>query len=848
MKEYDPAVLEPAARQWWHERELFRASGEGEGESFYCLAMFPYPSGELHMGHVRNYSIADAVARFNHARGRRVLHPIGWDAFGLPAENAAIDKGIHPAVWTDRNIERMKEQFKELGFSYDWERELRTCDPAYYRWEQWLFVRLFKKGMIYRANASLNWDPVEQTVLANEQVEDGKGWRSGAPVERREMPQWFLRITAYAEELLAGLDELEGGWPKQVLTLQRNWIGRSTGSEVRFAVAGDLPAGLERQLAVFTTRADTLLGCTFLAVSPDHPLALHCASQDAELAAQLQQLRQVPVSDQDRAVMEKKGVPLGMTADHPLSGESIPIWAANFVLMDYGSGAVMAVPGHDERDWEFARTFGLPIKQVIEVDAETDVQTGAEVRHGRLIASGEFDGLDSETAMQRITERLKEKGRGDAEVHYRLRDWCVSRQRYWGAPIPIIYCDSCGAVPVPEEDLPVQLPLDIEYSGPASPLPKLDDWLRVPCPECGRQARRETDTFDTFVDSSWYFVHFATGRDSLAGVPQGAQSAEARMTDAETNAWLPVDQYIGGIEHAVLHLLYARFFYRLLRDEGLVDGDEPFKRLLTQGMVHKDGSKMSKSKGNTVSPEEMVGRYGADTVRLFMMFAAPPEQSVDWTESGVQGAWRFVNRFWRRVQGFAAVLAAAETASVPLSGDDWMQAASGADEPHLALRRKAHQTLKFATDNYSGRMAFNTVIAAVMELLNELPDAWLLADASATDQRTALEVLRLSVLILAPLTPHLCHHLWRDLGGDGDPLTTPWPEVDEQALVAERVHIVVQINGKMRGKVEVAAGAGQDEVLAAALADGQVSAKLDGRAPGKVFLVPDRLINLVVAP
>ena len=817
---YDHASREASAREYWQQQDLLRTPSDAAADNFYCLAMFPYPSGELHMGHVRNYSIADAIARFRRMQGYNVLHPMGWDAFGLPAENAAIQKGVHPGDWTDSNIEKMRAQLRELGFCYDWQRELKTCAPDYYRWEQWLFVRLFRQGLIYRKKAVVNWDPVDQTVLANEQVEDGLGWRSGAPVERREIPQWFLAITSYAGELLDGLDNLAEGWPKQVLTAQRNWIGRSEGARVHFPLqwpddATDRPMD---ELQVFTTRLDTLMGCTALAIAPDHPLTAHCPNARM-MEALRDELKHTPVSGAERAVAEKKGVPSGLTVRHPITGELLPVWVANFVLMEYGTGTVMMVPAHDQRDWEFARAFDIPIRQVIEVDDATDLNSGAETRRGRLVQSGQFDGLDFDAAVQQIGAWLEKRELGSFEVQYRLRDWCISRQRYWGAPIPIIHCPACGEVPVPEQDLPVQLPLDIEYSGPASPLCNLTDWLGVPCPQCGAQAQRETDTFDTFVDSSWYFARFVGAPDD-------------RMVPADADDWLPVDQYVGGIEHAVLHLLYARFFHKLMRDQGLVSSDEPFRRLLTQGMVLNEGAKMSKSKGNTVSPQALIERYGADTVRLFMLFAAPPEQAVIWSEEGVQGAWRFINRFWRKVQAF-------------VSGETSDRADGQIGSDHRAVRRVAHEALRAATAEYSGRMAFNTIIASVMELLKGLPDDWLGAKASHADRNTALETLRLAVLILSPITPHLCHHLWRELGGQVDPLQTPWPAPDSAALERSRVQIVVQVNGKVRGRIEMPAGAGQEEVTAAALELGTVQKQLGSDRPDQIFLVPDRLINLV---
>ena len=634
---YNPQTLEKAAQEQWLANSSFAVKQDDAREKFYCLAMFPYPSGQLHMGHVRNYTIADVIARYQRMQGKNVLQPMGWDAFGLPAENAAIKNNVPPAQWTAQNIDYMRRQLQRLGFAYDWDRELATCDPDYYRWEQWFFTRLFEKGLVYKKMATVNWDPVDQTVLANEQVIDGRGWRSGALVERREIPQWFIKITDYADQLLDDLDQLDQ-WPEQVLTMQRNWIGRSEGVDLDFTLTDGTP------LSVYTTRPDTLMGVTYLAIALQHPMARTAAKGNPELAAFIESQSNIKVAEADMATMEKVGMATGLKATHPLTGEELPIWAANFVLMTYGSGAVMSVPGHDQRDWEFATRYGLPITQVVAPthDQTCDLSVAAFTEKGVLINSGELDGLDFQQAFSTIADRLQAEGKGKRSVNFRLRDWGVSRQRYWGAPIPIINCDSCGAVAVPAEDLPVVLPTDIKFVGEGSPLKQMPEFYETRCPSCGKDATRETDTFDTFMESSWYYARYACANN------------DQTMLDAEANYWAPVDQYVGGIEHAILHLLYSRFFHKLMRDEGLVSTDEPFIRLLTQGMVLKDGVKMSKSKGNTVDPQSLIDRYGADTVRLFSMFAAPPEQSLEWSDSGVEGANRFLKRLWKMTMLHAA--------------------------------------------------------------------------------------------------------------------------------------------------------------------------------------------------
>jgi leucyl-tRNA synthetase len=814
--EYRPADIERRVQQSWEESGAFRAVEDPAREKYYCLAMFPYPSGRLHMGHVRNYTIADVIARYQRMLGRNVLHPMGWDAFGLPAENAAIQNRVAPAKWTRENIAYMRAQLKRLGFGYDWSREIATCDPDYYRWEQWLFTRLLRKGLAYRRTAPVNWCPKDQTVLANEQVVDGCCWRCDTPVERREISQWFLKITDYAEELLKGLDELEG-WPEQVRTMQRNWIGRSEGVELEFGLEGR-----DDRLTVYTTRPDTLFGVSYVAVAAEHPLAREAAAHRPELQAFIDECIRGGVAEQALETMEKRGMALGISAIHPITGERVPVWVANFVLMGYGSGAVMAVPAHDQRDWEFARAYGLPMRQVIAAadGSPVDLSQQAYTERGVLIDSGEFTGLTSAEAFSAIAEWLEAHGRGRRKVNYRLRDWGVSRQRYWGAPIPVIKCPACGDVPVPDEDLPVVLPEDVEFDGVGSPIKKMPGFYQVKCPCCGGDAERETDTFDTFMESSWYYARYAC-RDN-----------DQAMLDGRAGYWLPVDQYIGGIEHAILHLLYARFYHRLLRDEGLAPGNEPFTRLLTQGMVLKDGAKMSKSKGNTVDPQELIERYGADTVRLFMMFAAPPEQSLDWSDSGVDGASRFLKRLWKLVTSDVSEGAVPQIDPVAL------------DAGQRELRRKTHETIAKVSDDIGRRYTFNTAIAAVMELMNVISR---FEDRSPQGRAVLREALESVVLLLSPVVPHICQELWTMLGREGFVIDARWPQADPAALVRDTVEVVVQVNGKLRARVEVPAGAERDVVEATARADDNVQRFLYGVTVRKVIVVPDKLINFVVA-
>lgn len=813
---YKPREVEQSVQTLWEQQGAFSVKEDPQREKFYCLSMFPYPSGQLHMGHVRNYTIGDVISRFQRMLGKNVLQPMGWDAFGLPAENAAMSRGVHPANWTYENIDYMRAQLKRLGFGYDWARELATCDADYYRWEQWFFLRLFEKGLVYKKTSAVNWCPNDQTVLANEQVVDGLCWRCDTPVERKEIPQWFMKITAYADELLESLQTLEG-WPEQVKAMQGNWIGRSRGVEMDFAVVDD-----DTRLRVYTTRPDTLMGATYVSIAAEHPLAKKAAVLNPNLNEFIVSCRQMQSSEAAMETMEKRGVKSGLTAIHPVSGETVPIWIANFVLMGYGTGAVMSVPAHDQRDYEFACKYGIPVRQVIfpADGSEIDCSQEAYTERGVLRNSGSFDGLTSAQAFEAIADWLQANEKGCRKTNYRLRDWGVSRQRYWGAPIPVIYCDSCGTVPVRESDLPVVLPADVSLDGGGSPLGKLESFLNTECPECGGDAKRETDTFDTFMESSWYFARFASAGNTSA------------MLDERADFWLPVDQYIGGIEHAILHLLYARFFNKLLRDEGQLSGDEPFANLLTQGMVLKDGSKMSKSKGNTVDPQALIDRYGADTVRLFVMFAAPPEQSLEWSDSGVEGGFRFLKRLWKIV------------ASVVNSGIEPVDlCVSELDEEQQLLRRKLHETIRKVSDDMNRRFTFNTAIAANMELLNLVSR---FEDDSPRGQAVRLEVVHAVVLMLAPIVPHICQRLWESLGHSDCVIDVAWPEVDESALVQQSIQMVIQVNGKLRGKIDVAADAVPEAIEAVALEEENVVRFLDGRPVRKVIVVPGKLVNIVV--
>ncbi len=814
---YKPHEIEAQVQQYWEHNDSFKAVEAPDQEKFYCLCMFPYPSGRLHMGHVRNYTIGDVISRYQRMLGKNVLQPMGWDAFGLPAEGAAIKHGLPPAEWTRENIVYMREQLKRLGFGYDWSRELTTCDSQYYRWEQWLFGRMLDKGLAYKAEAVVNWDPVDQTVLANEQVIDGRGWRSGALVERRKVPQWFLRITDYAEELLAELDELD--WPEPVKIMQRNWIGRSEGVEVAFPVEDT-----DQVLRVYTTRPDTLLGVSYMAVAPEHSLAIEAAAGNPKVQAFLAECQRSAVSEAAVETIEKQGMPLGINAAHPVTGEQIPVWVANFVLISYGTGAVMAVPAHDQRDYEFAKAYDLPIKQVIAPAApeqECNLDECAFVEQGVLVSSGKYDGLTSAEAFDAMAADLEAQGRGKRRVNYRLRDWLVSRQRYWGAPIPVINSSTGERMSVPDADLPVVLPEDVSFDGAGSPIKKMPEFFEITDPDTGEKWTRETDTFDTFMESSWYYARFCSSDNHSA------------MLDQRADYWLPVDLYIGGIEHAILHLLYARFYHKVMRDVGLVSSDEPFTRLLTQGMVLKDGAKMSKSKGNTVDPEDLIAKYGADTVRLFVMFAAPPEHVLEWSDEGVQGAYRFLRRLWRRVYDHIA-----DSVGEPPDLD-----VARLDARQKDLRRLVHDTIAKVSDDIGRRYTFNTAIAAVMELLNAVAKYEL---RDAQDRSLIHEAIESSVLILSPIVPHICHVLWQELGNKTVIADESWPTADAQARIAESVEIVVQVNGKLRARLTVAAGASEQALQDAALQDVKVKRFVDGREIRKVIVVPGKLVNVVV--
>ncbi len=814
---YDPERTEAEAQAFWSAHQSFAAIEDPAREKFYCLSMFPYPSGRLHMGHVRNYTLGDVISRYHRMQGRNVLQPMGWDAFGLPAENAAIQNRTAPARWTWSNIDYMRAQLQRLGFAYDWQREIATCAPSYYRWEQWFFTRLYEKGLAYKRVAAVNWCPKDATVLANEQVIDGCCWRCDTPVERREIPQWFIRITAYAEELLNDLDKLEH-WPEQVKTMQRNWIGKSRGIEMRF----DLKAAVDgiAHIDIYTTRPDTLLGVTYIALAAEHPLTRALAARDPALTAFAADCRRSSVAEADMATMSKRGIDTGLKTIHPLSGREIPVWIANFVLMEYGTGAVMSVPGHDQRDWEFARAYGLPIEQVIAPPDSTtacDLASGAFTDKGVLVNSGVFDGLEFEAAFDAIAAELENKGVGRVTVNYRLRDWGVSRQRYWGAPIPMLYLSDGTEIAVPAERLPVLLPEDVEMDGVHSPIKADPAWRRTTL--AGQDAEHETDTFDTFMESSWYYARFTC-----------PDMDSAMLDSSRANYWLPVDQYIGGIEHAILHLLYSRFFHKLMRDEGLIQSDEPFTRLLCQGMVLKDGSKMSKSKGNTVDPEALIARYGADTVRLFVMFAAPPEQSLEWSDEGVAGANRFLKRLWKAVHAHVGKTG---------SGD------ADPDSSNVtALRRKTHETIAKVSDDFARRQTFNTAIAAVMELLNEASrHADHRCAASLDAEREALEA---AVRLLAPIVPHVCHVLWQHLGHADPVIDAPWPKADTDAMKRSEFELVVQVNGKLRARLNVASNASREELEQLALSDEQVQRFIDGKQVRKIIVIPHKLLNIVV--
>ncbi|HEY1992104.1 MAG TPA: leucine--tRNA ligase [Gammaproteobacteria bacterium] len=861
MKEtYQPAEVEAEARALWERLDLDRAREDAPGEKYYCLCMLPYPSGRLHMGHVRNYTIGDLITRYQRMNGRNVLQPMGWDAFGLPAENAAIKNRVPPAKWTYENIDYMRMQLKSLGFAIDWQREVATCHPKYYKWNQWLFLRMLEKGIAYQKTGVVNWDPVDHTVLANEQVIDGRGWRTGALVEKREIPMYYLKITDYAEELLGALDTLPG-WPERVKVMQANWIGKSVGVEAGFPHA-------EGVLKVFTTRADTLMGATYVAVAAEHPLAAKAAASDPKVAAFVEECRRGGVTEAELATQEKKGVPTSLSVKHPLTGAELPVWVANYVLMAYGEGAVMAVPAHDARDFEFATKYRLPIQVVVRaVDGQPLQPTSLEdlllAKDGVLCNSGKYDGLSYEAGVDAIAADLAAKDLGAKRVQYRLRDWGISRQRYWGCPIPLIHCETCGTVPVPDQDLPVVLPEDLAPDGSGNPLNKHRPFVECSCPKCGRPARRETDTMDTFVDSSWYFMRYA------------CRDEDAAMVDKRVDEWLPVDQYIGGIEHAILHLLYSRFWTKVMRDMGLLGFDEPFTKLLTQGMVlnhiflrkgaagslvyyspdevqlqhdadgrvtgavlKADGKPvqydgfgtMSKSKNNGVDPQLLVEKYGADTVRLFMMFAAPPELTLEWSESGVEGAQRFLKRLWKAVAEHAAAGRAPALDAAALNGEQ------------QELRRQLHETIVKVGDDVGRRYTFNTAIAAVMELLNAVTKA---PATAPQDRAVRQECLRGIVLMLAPIVPHVAESLWRGLGGQGSVMQQSWPTLDPAALRRSTLELVVQVNGKLRGRIQVAADASRETIEMTALAEPSVQPFVQGKDVKKIVVVPGKLVNVV---
>ncbi len=818
---YKPRQIEPEAQSYWLQNKSFQVDVDPEKEKYYCLAMFPYPSGKLHMGHVRNYTITDVISRYQRMLGKNVLQPMGWDAFGLPAENAAIKHHTAPAKWTNENIDYMKSQLNSLGFGYDWSRELKTCDPDYYRWEQWFFTRLYEKGLVYNKTSAINWCPNDQTVLANEQVIDGCCWRCDTQVERREIPQWFIKITDYAEELLNDLDQLVH-WPEQVRTMQRNWIGKSRGVEMTFRLASPV-AGIE-SFDVYTTRPDTIMGITYVSLAAEHPITLELAKNNTELASFVARCKESSVKEADMATMEKLGMDTGIEALHPLTGEPVPVWVGNYVLMDYGSGAVMAVPAHDQRDWEFARKYGLKIQQVIAPaagsDAVCELEKEAFVEKGILLNSGEFDGRDFNQAFDAIATKLESLGRGRVTTNYRLRDWGVSRQRYWGAPIPMFHLPQGGEIPVPLDRLPVILPEEVEMDGVHSPIKADPEWRKAEYN--GQPVEHETDTFDTFMESSWYYARFT------------CPDYDRGMLDSEAaNYWLPVDQYVGGIEHAILHLLYARFFHKLMRDEGLVTSDEPFTRLLCQGMVLKDGAKMSKSKGNTVDPQELIDKYGADTVRLFTMFAAPPEQSLEWNDTAVEGAYRFLKKLWNYCQENAAAIRA-----TAVDRNDF----SDLNEDEKDRRREIHTALKKALDDFD-RNQFNTVVAACMTILNKLP-AEITPDGNA-GVSVASEGVSILLRLLSPIAPHITHHLWRELNLGSDILAAPWPQVDESALVRSSQTMVAQVNGKVRAKLEVPVDADKETIEQMALGNENVQRFTEGKTIRKVIVVPNKLVNIV---
>ncbi len=816
---YSPADIEKSAQTYWHEHRSFEVKENLNQEKFYCLSMLPYPSGELHIGHVRNYTIGDVIARYHRHKGKHVLQPMGWDAFGLPAENAAIQRQLSPYEWTEKNIKKMRQHLKKLGFAYDWNRELNTCQPDYYRWEQWLFLRLYKKGLAYKKESVVNWDPVDQTVLANEQVVDGRGWRSGALIEQKKIAQWFFRITAYAEELLSGLEGLTH-WPKQVTTMQRHWIGRSQGSTIRFKVCHR-----KTSLDVFTTRPDTLMGVTYLAISPEHPLAQSRASRHLTISEFIDACRLSPTTEANLATREKLGIDTGLMAMHPITEEKIPIWIANFVLNEYGAGAIMAVPAHDKRDHDFSKQYNLPISPVIQPTAEPDWDYHSEpyIGPGKLINSQLFNGLDSNAACQTIAAYLKTHELGSTDIHYRLHDWGISRQRYWGTPIPIIYCKNCGTVPVPEADLPVILPTDLIPTAQGSPLCEHKAFYKTLCPQCGKSAKRETDTMDTFVASSWYYARYACPDQDNA------------MLDDRAKYWTPVDQYIGGIEHAVMHLLYARFIHKILRDIGLLNSNEPFNALLTQGMVLKDGQKMSKSKGNVITPQPLIKKYGVDTIRLFMIFAAPPEHDLEWSQSGIEGTHRFLKRLWGLAYQAHDKLIAISTHTTPPNYRT-------ESKHYQKIRREIHQHLQQANQDMA-RHQFNTVAAATMKILNAVSG---LSPDHTEEIYLIHEGLFILLRLLSPITPHITHYLWNELHFGKDILTASWPKPDNKALHTTHHDIIVQINGKLRATIKIAADATDADIKKIALQNVNIQRQLIDKKIKKYIIIPHKLMNIVV--
>lgn len=818
---YNPAELEVSAQQYWEDARSFEAKENATQPKFYCLSMLPYPSGELHMGHVRNYAIGDVISRYQRMKGKNVLQPMGWDAFGLPAENAAIKHQVPPAKWTRDNIETMRQMFKRLGIGIDWSREIATCDPSYYRWEQWLFLKLYEKGLVYKKKSVVNWDPVDQTVLANEQVIDGRGWRSGALIERREIEQWFFKITAYAEELLNDISQLTR-WPESVKTMQRNWIGRSEGLNIQFKVDGS-----NDTIEVFTTRADTIMGVSYLAISPDHPFARKAAEHSTQIAKFLEHCRHTKVAEAVLAKQEKLGIFSEQSAIHPLTHEKLPIWIANFVVMEYGSGAVMAVPAHDERDHEFAQKYELILKPVIQsTQGESwDYKKTAYTDYGKLIHSSPYDGLTSDAALKKISTDLIQQKIAKKITHYRLRDWGISRQRYWGTPIPMIYCDACGTVPVPEKDLPVVLPENLIPDGKTSPLKTTPSFYETICPCCGKKATRETDTMDTFVESSWYYARYC------------CYNQNESMLDDRANYWTPVDQYIGGVEHAVLHLLYARFFHKLLRDEKLVNSNEPFTGLLTQGMVLKNGTKMSKSVGNIVSPRDLIEKYGVDTARLYILFAAPPEEELEWSDEGVDGSFRFLNKLWAACYDYREVIKKINSTENKIS-----ELSKEHEKFRIELYQNTHQIIQ-SMEN----LQFNTVVSGLMKILKLIRLKITTIDEKP---RSILihEALNLLLRMLSPIAPHITHHLWRELGYGDNILESEWPKIEGPIQHSDDVELVIQINGKLRGKISTLRDTKQEKIEQLVLNDENVQRHLAGKTVKKIIVIPNKLVNVVSEP